>query len=78
MTIKEENLKLLTFIAEKLEELCDEVVFLGGTTNALLLTDPQTPDIRPTVDVDCILETDSLKQYYQFTNKLRKKGFQEN
>lgn len=77
MTIKEENLKLLTLIAEKLEELRDEVVFLGGTTNALLLTDQQVPDIRPTIDVDCIMEADSLRQYHYFTNRLREKGFHE-
>lgn len=41
--MREANLKMLEFIASKLENLCDEVVFLGGCATAVLITDSNVP-----------------------------------
>ena len=69
------NLKMLEFVARKLGTLNDEVVYLGGCTTALFINDPLSLDVRPTLDVDCIIDVISLGQYYQFEQKLIEKGF---
>jgi len=42
------NLAMLEVVARKLEELNDEVVYLGGCTTALFINDPLSLDVRPT------------------------------
>ncbi len=56
---------MLEFVAAKLGEIRDDVVFLDGCTTGLFITDPEFPDIRYTVDVDCIVDVISLNQYHQ-------------
>lgn len=56
------NSRMLEFVATKLGTLCDEVVFLGGCTTALFMTAPNSPDVRHTLDVDCIVNVISLIQ----------------
>lgn len=46
---------LLEFAAQNLGDLCSEFVFLGGCATALFITDPASPDVRSTMDVDCIV-----------------------
>jgi hypothetical protein len=43
--VKLANIRMLEFVATKLGDLCDEVVFLGGCTTALLITDLSSPDV---------------------------------
>ena len=71
------NLAMLEFVARKLGKLNNEVVFLGGCATALFITDPLSLDVRPTWDVDCIIDIISLGQYYQFESKLEKQGFKK-
>jgi hypothetical protein len=75
--IKLANLKMLEFVANKLGQLCDEVIFLGGCTTALFITDTAAPDVRYTLDVDCIVDVLSLSQYYQLEKKLQAHGFKK-
>jgi hypothetical protein len=49
------NMELLTLIAHRLEELCNEVTFVEGCVTGLLIKDKAAPDVRYTVDVDCIV-----------------------
>ncbi|MFI4956284.1 MAG: hypothetical protein ACHQAX_03645 [Gammaproteobacteria bacterium] len=69
------NIKMLQFVATKLGALCDEVVFLGGCTTALFMTESIVSDVRYTFDVDCIVDVISLGQYYQLEKKLTQQGF---
>lgn len=71
------NLKMLEFVARKLGRLNDEVVYLGGCTVGLLITDSLLFDVRPTIDVDCIINIVSMSEYYQFAEKLKNQGFKE-
>lgn len=71
------NLALLKFVACKLDNLNDRVIYLGGCATALLINDPGALDVRATVDVDCMIDVVSLGEYYQFENQLRKKGFKK-
>jgi len=62
-------------VAEKLEELRESVVFVGGATTTLFVTDPAVTDIRPTKDIDVIVEVASFASYARLEEQLRKKGF---
>jgi hypothetical protein len=71
------NVALLTDAARLLEPLLQELVFVGGCATALLITDKAAADVRPTFDVDAIAEITSYAEYHDFSEKLRKLGFQE-
>jgi hypothetical protein len=77
MTVASPNTELLRRIAEHLGPLVEQVVFVGGTTTALLLTDPAAAQVRLTDDVDVLAGTRSLADYYAFAAELRKRGFKE-
>lgn len=71
------NLAMLENVARKLGDLNNEVVYLGGCATALFINDPLSLDVRPTLDVDCIIDVVSLGQYYKFESKLNKQGFKK-
>jgi len=71
------NVENLATAARLLGELADEVVFVGGAATGLLLTDPAAPDVRPTLDVDVVVEVASRTAYYRFEERLREHGFLE-
>src|SRR6266581_9373976 len=71
------NLDLLTEAARLLKPLLGELVFVGGSTTALLITDKAAADVRPTYDVDAIAEISSYAAYADFSERLRRLGFQE-
>ena len=71
------NLESLTIIACRLKELRDEVTFVGGCITGLLITDQAAPDVRFTLDVDCIINVITKSSYYAMAEKLREKGFKE-
>lgn len=55
----------------------DEVVFVGGATVHLWLTEPGAPPARATEDVDVICEVAGRAEYYRLGGKLRERGLQE-
>ena len=71
------NLDLLIEAARLLKPLLGELVFVGGSTTALLITDKAAADVRPTYDVDAIAEITSYAAYADFSERLRKCGFNE-
>jgi hypothetical protein len=71
------NLELLASIARLLRPLLDELVFVGGCTTALLITDPAAAEVRTTYDVDAIAEITSYAEYSVFSERLRQLGFAE-
>jgi hypothetical protein len=71
----DESIIMLQTVAKGLEELKDEVVFVGGAVAQMYVTDPAATDIRPTKDVDCVIELGTRLKYYQLEDLLRKKGF---
>ena len=70
-----ENIELIELVAKGLEELKDEVVFLGGMVTFMYADDVFLSEIRPTKDVDCIVQVHSKMAYADLEEKLRKKGF---
>jgi hypothetical protein len=71
------NLALLIDAARLLRPLLNELVFVGGCTTALFITDKAAPDVRPTYDVDAIAEITSYAGYAEFSERLRRQGFAE-
>lgn len=67
---------MLQKVAQALGPLVGEVVFVGGTVPALLITDPAAPPTRPTKDVDLIVDSRSHSDHAKFEGKLRARGFQ--
>lgn len=70
------NLNRLRVIAEGLGELCHDVVFVGGSVAELYADDSAATDIRPTMDVDCVIELSTYGSLHEFENLLRKHGFE--
>lgn len=71
------NLEVLRLAIKHLGELADEFVFVGGCATGLLITDSAAPPIRPTFDVDAIVELSSKAEYYRLSKMLRQRGFKE-
>lgn len=71
------NLGMIRHVAQRLGDLRDRVVFVGGCATGLLLTDPAMPDVRVTQDVDVIVEIASRRAYYKLEKELRGKGFKQ-
>lgn len=69
------NYEYLLLIADALADLRDNVVFVGGSTVGLLLTDSAAEGIRATKDVDAIVEAATLRQYYELEAHLPALGF---
>lgn len=63
--------------AALLGSLGDELVFVGGATVHLWITEPAAPPVRATDDVDVVCEVASRVEYYRLGDRLRERGFQE-
>jgi hypothetical protein len=71
------NLRLLEEAATKLAPFLREIVFVGGVTLGLLVTDKAAAPIRSTDDVDVIAEILTYVDYIAFSERLRKAQFTE-
>jgi hypothetical protein len=71
------NLRLLDEAATKLAPFLREIVFVGGVTLGLHITDKGAAPIRSTDDVDVIAEILTYVDYIAFSERLRKAQFTE-
>jgi hypothetical protein len=71
------NQQLLVDASRLLKPVVDELVFVGGCTTWLFITDPGAGGLRTTLDVDAIAEITSWHDYHVFEKRLRKLGFTE-
>ncbi|MBU1105072.1 MAG: nucleotidyl transferase AbiEii/AbiGii toxin family protein [Candidatus Riflebacteria bacterium] len=72
------NEQMLLKVAEGLPpELRNQVVFIGGSVVSLLITETAFGGIRPTKDVDLIIETSNRSGFHRFEESLRKAGFHQ-
>jgi len=63
--------------ATLLGPLLGEVVFVGGATVHLWITEPGAPPTRATEDVDVVCEVASRVKYHRLGDRLRDRGLQE-
>lgn len=71
------NAALLLSAVQKLIPLLDEIVFVGGCAAGLLITDPGAAPLRPTIDVDAIVEVASYEEWMDLGSRLRQLGFEQ-
>ncbi len=69
-----ESITRIKVVYDALEELADEVVFVGGATVALYADRP-SGEARPTDDVDILVELMHYRYYAAIEERLRSKGF---
>lgn len=58
-----------------LKPMLDEVVFVGGATVELWITDEAAPEFRPTDDIDIIVEVATRTKFYALDARLKEIGF---
>lgn len=76
MNPNDPNVAMMELVADRLgEALRHELVFVGGAVAGLLITDPAQPAIRPTEDVDLLVETAIRADYHRVEDALRRRGF---
>jgi len=63
-------------VARALEGERPPAVFVGGTVTALYPLEGGV-DVRPTLDVDCVVDLTTTAEYYAFVERLRRRGFAE-
>jgi predicted nucleotidyltransferase len=78
-TVRGQLLQMLQTVAEALgADFRERLVFVGGCTTALFITDEVTlEDVRATDDVDLIIDLAGYAGWAQLQEELRKKGFSE-
>ncbi|MBB3956041.1 hypothetical protein [Novosphingobium sediminicola] len=77
MSVQGELLAMLETVAEALgDDLCRKMVFVGGCSTAVLITDEITlQEVRATDDVDLIVALTGMAQWMQLQETLGTKGF---
>ena len=69
------NILMLQTVANGLGELKNEMVFVGGAVAELYADNPAASEIRPTIDVDCVIEISSRLQFARMEENLKVRGF---
>ncbi|MCF8359443.1 MAG: hypothetical protein K9H26_11825 [Prolixibacteraceae bacterium] len=69
------NISMLQTVANGLGDLKDDMVFIGGAVAGLYASNPELSDIRPTLDVDCVIELHSKTAHAKLEDDLRALGF---
>jgi hypothetical protein len=75
--VADPNRALFESVVRVLAPVLDELVFVGGCTTGIFLTDPAAAGIRPTRDVDAIVDVTSYAQYIALADRLRMVGLAE-
>lgn len=71
------NLQMLEDAVRKLAPFLEEIVFVGGVTLGLLISDEAASPIRGTTDVDVIADIVTYADYIAFSERLRQAHFTE-
>jgi hypothetical protein len=71
----ETNIEMLARVAHGLRDLKNNVVFVGGSVAELYAVSPELSDIRPTLDVDCVVKLASKIEFDKLEEELRVLGF---
>lgn len=75
MTNNSINFEAIKKIASALNELNEQVIYVGGAVVSLYTNDPAADDARPTKDVDISLSVASLGELEEMRLKLIARGF---
>lgn len=75
--MSDNSIDMLMVVARVLNQLPQPVVYTGGATISLYLDALSARDMRPTDDVDCVVEVTSQREYYRLSTALRELGLSE-
>ncbi|NEO27084.1 MAG: hypothetical protein F6K03_09360, partial [Kamptonema sp. SIO4C4] len=64
-------------VAEVLAAIPERFIFTGGATIALYVDEILQDELRPTLDVDCVVEIFSRAKYYALEDQLRAVGLED-
>ena len=64
------NITMLQTVANGLGNLKDDMVFVGGAVAEMYASNPELSDIRPTLDVDCVIELPSRTTHAKLEDDL--------
>jgi len=76
-SVADPNRALFESVVRLLAPVLDEFVFVGGCATGLFITDPAAGGIRPTKDVDAIVDVTSYAKYAALSERLRALGLAE-
>ncbi|MBI4124416.1 MAG: hypothetical protein HY466_00605 [Deltaproteobacteria bacterium] len=68
-------IEMIQIVAKALQNLKEDVVFIGGAALPLYFRKEPLFEMRPTDDVDCVIELTTRSQYYKLEQKLRDRGY---
>ena len=73
------NIAMIERVADALGNLNEKMIFTGGAIAELYADFPEISDIRPTLDVDCVVDIQirSYLDYSKLEDELRKLGFKD-
>ena len=69
------NIAIVAEVAEALQDLKQQMVFVGGAVISLYTDDPAADEIRPTQDIDMTLNIINLSHWENLQNRLAELGF---
>jgi hypothetical protein len=75
--VADPNRALFESVVQLLAPVLDDLVFVGGCMTGLFITDPAAGGVRPTKDVDAIVDVTSYAQYTALSERLRALGLAE-
>ena len=76
MIMQKTNNERLQTIASAMQELNARLVYVGGAMAGAYATDPTATEPRTTLDVDCVVNSNSYAEHAAFEELLREKHFQ--
>ncbi len=69
-------IEAMRIVAKRLQSIDVPFAFVGGAVIGVLVDRPELTEIRPTKDLDVIVEIATLVDYYALEERLRSSGFQ--
>lgn len=71
------NIDALIKVNKALGELNESIVYVGGAVVGLYATDSAADDVRPTKDVDIVIEIATTLELEELRERLTRKGFRQ-
>lgn len=69
------SIEIVKQVAKGLDPILDKFVFVGGAVVELYANDPAASEIRPTMDIDVVVELTGYSAYADLQEQLSKLGF---
>ena len=69
------NTALLSGMVDRLGDVAETLVFVGGCATGILVTVTRAQGVRVTMDVDVVAEVTTIREYQQIEARLEERGF---